>query len=84
MAAQLVGACFSCSLIHPQRPLDFATYTPLELWEGSNLFHDPYRSFLPGTQHSSKHLISLSLLISDACCDSIELHCHHCSRVLYL
>ncbi|KAL0048239.1 hypothetical protein WJX82_010821 [Trebouxia sp. C0006] len=43
MAARLVGACFSCSLIHPQRPLDFATYTPLELWEGSNLFHDPYR-----------------------------------------
>ena len=43
MAARLVGVCFSCSLIHPQRPLDFATYTPLELWEGSNLFHDPYR-----------------------------------------
>ena len=83
MAAQLVGACFSCSLIHPQRPLDFATYTPLELWEGSNLFHDPYRS-LPGTQHSSQYLISLSLLISDAFCESIELHCFYCNPTLYL
>ena len=43
MAAQLLGACFACSLAHPQRSLDFATYTPLELWEGHHLFHDPYR-----------------------------------------
>ena len=31
MAAQLVAACFSCSLAHPQRALDFATYTPIQL-----------------------------------------------------
>ena len=43
MAAQLVAACFACSLVHPQRPVDFATYTPLELWEGTHLFHDPYK-----------------------------------------
>lgn len=43
MAAQLVAACFSCSLVHPQRAVDFATYTPLELGEGTHLFHDPYK-----------------------------------------
>ena len=43
MAAQLVAACFACSLVHPQRAVDFATYTPLELWEGAHLFHDPYK-----------------------------------------
>lgn len=43
MAAQLVAACFLCSLVHPQRAVDFATYTPLELWEGTHLFHDPYK-----------------------------------------
>ena len=47
MAARLVAACFSCSLVHPQRPVDFATYTPLELWEGTHLFHDPYKYALP-------------------------------------
>lgn len=43
MAAQLLAACFSCSLIHPQRAVDFATYTPVDMWEGTHLFHDPYR-----------------------------------------
>ena len=49
MAARLVAACFSCSLIHPQRPVDFATYTPLELWEDTHLFHDPYKFALPAS-----------------------------------
>lgn len=73
MAARLVGACFSCSLTHPQRPLDFATYTPLELWEGNNLFHDPYR-WLTSTLYSSQTAVWSLLLIKTK--KTIG-HCYH-------
>ncbi len=43
LAALLLPALFTCSLEHPQRAVDFATYTPVELWKGKDLFADPYR-----------------------------------------
>ena len=43
MSATLLAACFACSLVHPQRAVDLALYTPLHLWEGVDLFLDLYR-----------------------------------------
>lgn len=43
LAALLLPALFTCSLEHPQRAVDFATYTPVELWGAKDLFADPYR-----------------------------------------
>ena len=43
MSATLLAACFACTLVHPQRAVDLALYTPLHLWEGVDLFLDPYR-----------------------------------------
>ncbi|GFH16836.1 uncharacterized protein HaLaN_13340, partial [Haematococcus lacustris] len=43
MAAVLLSAIFAASACHPQRPHGFATYVPRELWEGVDLFTDPYR-----------------------------------------
>lgn len=42
MASVLIGACFSCSLAHPQRNADFATYVPKGIWDGADLFSNPY------------------------------------------
>ena len=43
MGAHLLQACFRCSISHPQRAVDHATYTPKALWEGADLFADQYR-----------------------------------------
>ena len=43
MGAHLLQACFRCSISHPQRAVDFATYTPKALWEGADFFADQYR-----------------------------------------
>jgi hypothetical protein len=44
LAALLLPAIFTSSLEHPQRQLDFAGYTPVELLSrGRGLFDDPYR-----------------------------------------
>ncbi len=43
MAAVLVRALFCADAIHPQRMVGFATYVPRELWQGVNVFADPYR-----------------------------------------
>lgn len=43
LGALLLPALFACSLEHPQRRLDFAGYTPLQLWPGRDLLSDPYR-----------------------------------------
>jgi hypothetical protein len=49
LAALLLPAVFTCSLEHPQRAVDFAGYTPLELLGcGGALFDDPYRWGLGG------------------------------------
>lgn len=46
MGAALLQGCFGVSLMHPQRLLDFATYTPQLLWDNVNIFDDPYRCSL--------------------------------------
>jgi len=43
LSALLLQALFSGSLVHPQRRLGFALYVPMELWQGADLFEDPYR-----------------------------------------
>jgi hypothetical protein len=43
LGAYLLPAVFSCDVVHPQRALEFALYTPVELWPGRNLFTDAYR-----------------------------------------
>lgn len=43
MAATLLSAVFCGSIAHPQRNRDFATYVPVSLWDGADLFADPYR-----------------------------------------
>ena len=43
LAAYLLPAVFSCDVVHPQRELEFALYTPVELWPGKDLFTDAYR-----------------------------------------
>ena len=41
-AAALVAATFECSIVHPQRLIDFADYVPVELWENVDVLDDPY------------------------------------------
>lgn len=43
LAAELLPAVFGSDILHPQRCVDFAAYTPLELWPGVDVFADPYR-----------------------------------------
>ncbi len=43
MAARLLTCVFECDVAHPQRPCDFATYTPTYLWPGVDIFADRYR-----------------------------------------
>jgi hypothetical protein len=43
LAAELLPAVFGSDILHPQRRVDFAAYTPLELWPGADIFDDPYR-----------------------------------------
>lgn len=43
LAAELLPAVLAGDLIHPQRRLDFATYVPVELCPGVDVFDDPYR-----------------------------------------
>ena len=43
LAAELLPAVFAAEIIHPQRAVDCAMYTPVEIWPGVDLFDDPYR-----------------------------------------
>lgn len=47
MSAALLWSIFSCSAVHPQRRLGYATYVPRELWDGVDVLAggpaDPYR-----------------------------------------
>lgn len=43
MSGVLISALFCNSIVHPQRNVDFATYMPLQLWDGADVFADPYR-----------------------------------------
>ena len=47
LACTLSGAIFSCSITHPQRPMDFGDYRPTNLWERASLFGDPYALNVP-------------------------------------
>ena len=42
LAAALVAATFECSIVHPQRLIDFTDYVPVELWEDLDFLDDPY------------------------------------------
>ena len=56
----MAQALFSGSLHHPQRPLDFARYSPAELY-ASDLFSDPYvtnpSDMLPGLSYMCHYLL---------------------------
>ena len=43
MAATLLSAFFCAGVAHPQRRVGFALYVPVRLWDGVDLFTDPYR-----------------------------------------
>lgn len=43
MSASLISALFCNSIVHPQRNVDFASYVPVQLWDGADIFADPYR-----------------------------------------
>ena len=43
MSGVLISALFCNSITHPQRNVDFANYMPLQLWDGADVFADPYR-----------------------------------------
>ena len=43
MSASLTSALFCNSITHPQRNVDFANYIPVQLWDGVDVFADPYR-----------------------------------------
>ena len=43
MSATLLSALFCNTLVHPQRNVDFASYVPQQLWDGADVFADPYR-----------------------------------------
>ena len=42
LAAALVAATFECSIVHPQRLIDFTDYVPVELWEDLDFLDAPY------------------------------------------
>ena len=42
LGASLLESVFGCSYTHPQRNIGFATYTPIEVWEGVDLLDDVY------------------------------------------
>lgn len=44
LALCLLGGVFACSLVHPQRPVDLAACTLVELWPGlgQDVWADPY------------------------------------------
>jgi len=43
LAAELLPAVFATDIIHPQRRVDFAAYTPVQIWPGVDVFEDKYR-----------------------------------------
>jgi len=43
MGAALLAPLFTSSVAHPQRAVGFALYVPRVVWEGVDLFTDPYR-----------------------------------------
>ena len=67
MSATLLSALFCNTLVHPQRNVDFASYVPQQLWDGADVFADPYRwvSICHGSNvgicHGSNACLGLSL-----------------------
>eukprot|EP00955_Chlamydomonas_euryale_P020051 213537-Chlamydomonas_euryale.AAC.1 len=47
MAAALIRCLFCASVQHPQRDAGFAGYVPASLWDGGDVFSDPYRCPMP-------------------------------------
>ncbi|KAG1679321.1 hypothetical protein FOA52_009353 [Chlamydomonas sp. UWO 241] len=67
MGATLVSCLFVSSIQHPQRPAGFATYVPLSLWDGADVFADPYRcplsDVLSGLETLASTLIDVGLAL---------------------
>ena len=60
MASTLLSSVFCCTLAHPQRNVDFASYVPTYLWDGAeDIFSDPYRCNLTDLLSSLETLTSI-------------------------
>eukprot|EP00239_Pterosperma_sp_CCMP1384_P007026 CAMPEP_0197855252 /NCGR_PEP_ID=MMETSP1438-20131217/26249_1 /TAXON_ID=1461541 /ORGANISM="Pterosperma sp., Strain CCMP1384" /LENGTH=302 /DNA_ID=CAMNT_0043470289 /DNA_START=80 /DNA_END=984 /DNA_ORIENTATION=- len=61
-ASTMFSALFTCSMNHPQRLYDFGEYVPVEIWEGVNIFADPYKcsvlDLLEGLHFASSYLMA--------------------------
>ena len=58
MASKIVLAVFSSSLTHPTQPVNFCDYTPTEMWEGRDIFGDPFECNATELKLALEHLVS--------------------------